>query len=346
MELEPCELKYPADFEHEIIRAFTDSFRTSRGLTALQSDEEILVLRHLGVIHRGRFVPNVAAALLFATDPRSVIPGGRVRFLRFEGTEEGSGARFNATKDIWIEGPIPYLIVRTEQIVEAQVRDFTRLGKDGKFFTAPEYPKEAWYETIVNACVHRSYGLKNMSIFVKMFDDRLVVESPGGFPPLVTPQNIFDMHSPRNPHLMDALYYLQFVKCAHEGTRRMRDRMAAMNLPGPEFTQKEENVGHALVRVTLRNNIAHRKVFVDSDAVKLVGEAIFKDLTEHERLVINYLAENHEINVSQTQRLTARTWPMAKRLLSGLVKRGVLFETRRRNLERDPWARFRLKGSR
>jgi hypothetical protein len=32
---------------------------------------------------------------------------------------------------------------------------------------------------LVNACVHRSYGLTNMNIFVKMFDDKLVIEIPG-----------------------------------------------------------------------------------------------------------------------------------------------------------------------
>jgi ATP-dependent DNA helicase RecG len=76
-----------------------------------------------------------------------------------------------------------------------------------------------------------------MNIFVKMFDDRLVVESPGAFPPPVTPENIYDTHNPRNPHLMNALFYLDYVKCAHEGTRRMRDMMIGANLPAPEFTQ-------------------------------------------------------------------------------------------------------------
>ena len=75
-------------------------------------------------------------------------------------------------------------------MIGSQLREFTRLESDGKFYTASEYPQDAWYEAVVTACVHRSYNLKNMNIFVKMFDDRLVVESPGGFPPLVT-QRIF-----------------------------------------------------------------------------------------------------------------------------------------------------------
>jgi hypothetical protein len=79
---------------------------------------------------------------------------------------------------------------------------------------------------------------------------RLKAPSPGGFPPLVTSENIYDMPQPRNPHLFAALFFLDFIKCANEGTRRMRDSMIASNLPKPEFEQKDINFG--LVRVTLR----------------------------------------------------------------------------------------------
>lgn len=57
--------------------------------------------------------------------------------------------------------------------------------------------------------------------------------SPGGFPPFVTPQNIYEVHHPRNPTLMQAMAYLDYVKCAHEGTRRIRQTMADMELPTP-----------------------------------------------------------------------------------------------------------------
>ena len=88
-------------------------------------------------------------------------------------------------KNISIERPVPLLIREIAEVLRGQLREFSRFGENGKFDTVPEYPEEAWYEVLVNACVHRSYGLKNMNIFVKMFDDRLVVESPGGFPPLL-----------------------------------------------------------------------------------------------------------------------------------------------------------------
>jgi ATP-dependent DNA helicase RecG len=311
LEREPIDLNYPADFDLELIQQFAKEARQSRGISEDTSDEEILELRRLGTIKYGTFSPNVACALAFAKDPAQRFPGCKIRFLRFDGEVEGSGERFNAVKDISIEGPVPRQIESVAQVLLSQIRDFTRLGPDQKFYTAPEYPKPAWYEAVVNACVHRSYGQRNMNIFVKMFDDRLVIESPGGLPPFVTPENIYNMHQPRNPNLMDAMFYLKFVKAAHEGTRRIRDTMAEMNLPKPEF----EQVGSALVRVTLRNNKKQRKVWIDAEASQVIGETLAKTLTADEKRVINFLAEHKIINVSQVQRLTSKTWPAAKKLL-------------------------------
>jgi ATP-dependent DNA helicase RecG len=180
-----------------------------------------------------------------------------------------------------------------------------------------------------------------MNIFIKMFDDRLVIESPGAFPPFVTPENIYDSHHPRNPHLMNALYFLNFVKCANEGTRRMRDTMADMNLPHPEFQQKD--TGHASVRVTLRNDIKHRRVWIDKVASNLVGEDLSRNLSQDEHRAINFVAENHAINVSQFQRLTGRSWKSAKRTLVHLANKGVFRHVHKPDMERDPEAHFILK---
>jgi ATP-dependent DNA helicase RecG len=274
--------------------------------------------------------------------PCREIPGCKVRFLRFDGKTEGVGEKWNAVKDVSIEGPIQELIVQTEKTIDGQLREFSKLGKDGTFYTALEYPKPAWYEAIVNACCHRSYGLKNISIFVNMFDDRLEIENPGGFMPFVTPANIYTSQCARNPQLMDALFYLDYVKCAHEGTRRMRDTMLDSQLPEPQFAQKETSV--LAVRVTLRNNIEHRKVWVDGDAAGIVGELLFKTLTAHEKRVINYAAEFKTISVSQVQRLTSLSWPASKHLLDRLVEKKILTHRKRKDLDRDPKARCYLRS--
>lgn len=340
-EQDPATLEYPDDFDISLIREGAERFRKSRELRLPLTDEEILELLHLGKIKAGKFYPNNACVIVFAKDPREAFPGCRIRFFRFAGEEEGTGEKWNPQKDIWIDmGSLPRQIRDAEQVIDSQLRTFTRLGSDNKFHTTPEYPKTAWYEALVNACVHRSYSLRNMNIFVKMFDDRIEIESPGGFPPLVTPENIYTSHNPRNPKVFDAMQILGFVVGAREGTRRMRESMLRMELPLPEFVRREHNFHSVLVR--LRNDYRQRKVWLDSDAAHVVGEAIFKTLSQDEKRAINLAAEHGEISVSDFQRVTQKTWHASKRILENLKKKGIFLDRRRKGIARDTTARYFL----
>jgi ATP-dependent DNA helicase RecG len=341
IERDPVTLKYPADFDIGLIKGFVDNVRRSRQMAEHHTTEQILELRRLGKNGSDGFEPNLACALLFAKDPQLIVPGCKVRFLRFDGNEEKTGREHNVVKSFWIEGSIPNLIRDSEKILEGQLREFMRLGSKGEFESTAEYPKDAWYEAVVNACAHRSYNLRNMHTVIKMFDNRLEVESPGGFPPMVTPDNIYDVHSPRNPHLMDALFYLKFVLCEHEGTRRIRDSMSKLGLPSPLF--QEITATSAMVRLTLMNNIEHRKQFVDSDAFEILGEEIASGLTDQERRIVNYVAEHQTINVTEAAKLTGVRWHTIKKRLEGLTERGVLDHIHDAVVERDRYAYFVLK---
>lgn len=343
-ETESSGLKFPADFDLTAIAEYAATIREKKGWDDSHSLEDVLSLMHLGVLHERNFEPNIACALMFAKDPRTICAGCRIRFLRFEGESEHTGENWNAVKDEFIEGALPQQIVGIAQILRSQLRTFSKLGPDGKFITSHEYPEFAWYEAIVNACAHRSYGngMRNVPIFVKMFDDRLEVESPGPFPPTVTPETIYNVHCPRNPYLMDAMLYLKFVKCAHEGTKRIRTEMLRMELPEPEFQQDE--IGHALVRVTLRNKVKQRRIWVDSDVALLLGAQVADLLSEGEKRCVNFCAENGSINVSQAQRLTGREWGTMRKVLMGLVEKKILDWVARNDIERDPSAHYVLRG--
>lgn len=340
-EKEPCGIAYPDDFDDLLIDDFCNRYRDMRRLREQKTREQILVLNHLGTLSGGRFVPNLACAILFASDPRSAIPGAKVRIMRYEGDSEKSGAQHNVIKDETVDGPLPRMLQEVESVVIGLIRYYTRLGPDNKFSNNPEYPRDVWFEAIVNACVHRSYNFKNMNIFVKMFDDHMVVESPGGFPPPVTADNIYFQHSPRNPYLMGALFYFDYVRAAHEGTVRMRDSMLSANLPPPEFVQKD--AGHQQVYVTLKNDVHARKEFIDTKALKLIGKEIYEQLNADEKQVVNYLAERGRANVTDIMRLLHREWGTAKRIMSRLTDRGVLLRMSKSSHGRDSTAHYVLR---
>jgi hypothetical protein len=117
--------------------------------------------------------------------------------------------------------------------------------------------------------------------------------------------------------------------------------MRRMKLPEPEF--KQDDVGNTLVRVTLRNNIKQRKVWVDADVIEILGAQLAHSLSENEKRSINFCAENGKISVSDTQRLTGMTWPAAFKMLKILTTRGILLHDHKDGLDRDPRARFKLR---
>jgi ATP-dependent DNA helicase RecG len=343
LELEPVDLKFPDDFNLALVRSYLDGVVRLKRIETSHTEQEILCHGRLGKIRNGAFVPNRACALLFANDPVILFPGCKMRIQRFNGDVEQTGKNYNLVKEFFIEGTIPEIIVGASRTLREQLREFSRLGQDERFYTAPEYPPEAWLEVIVNACVHRSYHLKNMQIFVKIFDDHLEVTSPGGFPDPVTPENIYNTHSPRNPHLMNALFFMNFVRLSNEGTRRIRDTMGEMNLPSPEFAQKEVAMGFDSVRVTLRNNIKLRTLWVDSAADQTLKIDI-RNLTPQEIRIVNYVAEYNNINVTQAQRLLSpKRWQAAKRVLVKLVEKGVLEHNHDPDVLRDASANFTMR---
>lgn len=286
-----------------------------------------------------QFKPLNALLLLAAKDPRTSIPGCRVRVQRFTSLSEGAGSDFTPIRDLYLEGCIPKILENAQTVVNSLNYDVTWLGRDGKFVTTSEYPEWAWFEALVNACVHRSYSFSGSEITVKFFPDRLEVESPGGFVPPVNEKNIYSQRASRNPHLMEALRYLGYVRMTREGTRRMKESMERWNLPAPQFSQ--ETVQGVSVRVTLRNDHEVRKRSTDKDVAAYCGVERWKQLAEHEIAIIGYAFRNKRIHVAEAARLTKRTWSTSKKDLDRLVNKNLLKFIPPKKL-RDPDAHYKI----
>lgn len=130
---------------------------------------------------------SVACILLFGKNPQNFFPRSRTRFIRYEGVDEKVGAEMNVIKDVIFEGTILNQVKKTIEFIETQVREHTFLGQHAQFVTKRDYPEFVIQEMTVNACCHRAYNIKGTEIQIKMFDDRLVFESPGKLPGQVKP---------------------------------------------------------------------------------------------------------------------------------------------------------------
>ena len=188
---------------------------------------------------------TVAGVLLFAREPARWMPRAGVDFLKFEGTTVELGEAFNLVKREELGAPLPHLIRRTWDLVGTFVRTRRRL-RGLEMVEQPEYPDFAWREVIVNAIAHRDYSITGTAIQVRMFDDRLEVESPGGLPGIVTVENIRRRHFSRNPHIVGVLKAWHYMEELGFGVDRVFREMEAAGAPSPLIT---DNRG--VVTVTL-----------------------------------------------------------------------------------------------
>ena len=184
---------------------------------------------------KGEEQVSVACILLFGKYPQKFFPRGRTRFIRYKGTEERVGAEMNVIKDVTFEGTILDQVKATIAYLETQVEEHTFLGQHGQFVTHRDYPKFVIQEMVVNACCHRAYNIKGTEIQIKMFDNRLVFESPGRLPGMVKPSNIRHTHFSRNPKIAQFLKAYDFVKEFGEGVDRVCRELESNGTPHLSF---------------------------------------------------------------------------------------------------------------
>lgn len=178
----------------------------------------------------GNIQISSAAILLFGKNPQNFFPRARIRFIRYEGTEEKFGTEMNVIKDVIFEGTLLKMINEAIAYLDTQVKEKTYLGPNGTFVTDEEYPKFVRQELIVNAVTHRAYSITGTDIQIKMFDDHMVVESPGKLPRLVRADNIRFTHFSRNPKIAEFLKNYKFVKEFGEGVNRMCKELKSVGL--------------------------------------------------------------------------------------------------------------------
>jgi ATP-dependent DNA helicase RecG len=122
-------------------------------------------------------------------------------------------------------------------------------------FTAKhDYPKRVVKEAITNAVLHRDYRHPR-DVNVRIFDDRIEVESPGEFPANITPATIETAQStPRNPSLVT--HIREFATPpnvdAGEGVPMMFSEMKSKGLYPPRYSVRQDSA-IPVVTVTLLN---------------------------------------------------------------------------------------------
>ena len=289
-----------------------------------KSSLEFLTENHGYIIEKnGKLHPTIVTLLLFGKKPQDFLPRASVRFIRYEGTEEKTGTEMNVIKDVIFEGPVREQIDKSVAFLATQIKERTYLGADGKFVTEAEYPEFVRQEMIVNACCHRDLSITGTDIQVKLFDDKLVVESPGNLPGLVRPDNIRHTHFSRNPRLARYLKTYKYVKEFGEGVDRMCREMEADGLLPIKY-YKNNFILRAVAWSKNAKVDSSDKVAISSDKVAIKWSEVKEKCSPNTIKILEHLVKNASISNAIAREITGLSSPGVRKILNGLVETKIV----------------------
>lgn len=202
--------------------------------------------------------PNVGCVLLFDEEPQATLETRcAVKVYRLRTTDKEYRREQLEEMPVTINGVIEDVIERSIAQVSAYIKgaSFQNEGKLVKL----QYPSEALKEILVNAVIHRDYSL-NDDIHVRVFDNRIEVQSPGKLPGYMTVENLYEDRFSRNPNIVRMLHNLPnpVNHDIGEGLDTAKNELKRAGLVPPSFEERE----NAFV-VTVR----HQKIASVEDVV-------------------------------------------------------------------------------
>lgn len=169
-----------------------------------------------------------------------------------------------------------------------------------------DYPLEALREAVINAVCHRDYTIPS-NTEVRIYDDKLIVWSPGGLPFGITIEDLYKPHSSvlRNKGIGGVFYDIGWIEQWGSGIDKMRRACMKAGLPEPHF---EEHQGFRVI---------FRKDICTEEYLRNLG------LKERQIKAVMYVKEKGKITNKEYQQLAEVSRITASRELQNIVEKGI-----------------------
>ena len=265
-------------------------------LNVIPSTEPIKYLTNQELIKDG-FV-KVCGIILFSDEPPIYLPKrSSVKILRYKTKDDSIGREFLEGNPITIEGNAYAVIMQAVAKTKEVIETIKKLSPEG--LEEIVYPDETLHEIVTNAILHRDYSIA-ADTQIRIYDNRIEIESPGRLPGHVTPKNILDTQCARNPTIVRLINKFPDPpnKDVGEGLNTAFDAMRNLRLKDPIIEEKETSL-----LVTIKH----------------------ESLASPEQIVLEYLDTNDEINNRTARDLTGiKSENTMKNVFLRLKQRGEL----------------------
>lgn len=186
-------------------------------------------------------LPTVAGIMLFSEQPQAILPKrSAIKLYRYRTKAEGE-RDYLVGDPITIEGSVYELVHAAVDKCKELIEGIQKLGEHG--LEQVRYPEEALHEIITNAVLHRDYSIAS-DVQVRIFDNRVEIESPGRFPGHVTPDNVLHEQFARNPKLVRLINKFPNPpnKDVGEGLNTAFESMDKLRLKPPLIEERENTL--------------------------------------------------------------------------------------------------------
>lgn len=183
--------------------------------------------------------PNVGCILLFDHDAQATMSTRcAVKVYRLRTIEKDYKREQLQEMPVTVNGTIENIIKKTIEKVEEYINGAS--FRDGDKLIKLLYPSDALKEILVNAVIHRDYSL-NDDIHVRIFDNRIEVQSPGRLPGYMTVENLYTERFSRNPNIVRMLHNLPnpVNHDIGEGLDTAKNELKKAGLVDPIFEETE-----------------------------------------------------------------------------------------------------------
>jgi ATP-dependent DNA helicase RecG len=307
-ERQPVDVEIELVSESEVLEKFVRK--------VVPASRPMKFLRSQSLIRSGK--PVVGAVLLFSDEPQATLPKrSAVKLYRY-GTSDDIGTRDTLKGDpLTIEGPLCDLIRKAVDSTVSMVEGIKKLGPRG--LEPVQYPRETLHEIVTNAVLHRDYSIP-ADIQIRVFDNRVEVESPGVLPGHITVKNILDEQFARNGAIV-----------------RLINKFP--NPPNKDVGEGLDTAVEAMKRMRLKPPI------IEETASSVVVKIRHEPLATPEQSIMDYLENHDEITNRIARELTGiKSENSMKEVFYRLRDSGLIEQVPNRSQAKKAWRKVRQEA--
>lgn len=315
----------PLPFEEKTVRGFTfddisqDKIRTfvkeaGIDIGSIAASE---FLRSLRVADESKM--KNAGILFFAKDVYEYLNQAQMTLLAFKGADRlHIYDRRDVRDDLLTQFNEAVAFLKKHLNIRSEISGLDR--KD-----IYEIPVEALREAVVNALMHRDYGMKGTQVSVEIFDDRVEIINPGGLPKGLSINDLGKVSIRRNELIADLFFRLHKVERIGMGIQKMREIMEAAGLPKPAF--EPDSFFRAIFQRSPELALKQRGGASQKPHEKLAErlvERLVEGLAENQKKMVMLMARNpHVSKQAMAKSLGISTTAIDKNLVK-LKQKGIL----------------------